>query len=364
MNNNLKIVFGIAITAIGAFITYEAMVLNLIELIVLLGILLTIMGVFLIVSFFVDVSSITNEFLKEANIDGVSDSAPLKVKNNNEPTKFKKNIKKADFSNKNNNKPAFKNEIRAPDNEPNEVLDIKEYSEEPSFEDNKLVFTPNYEKPVPVTRKPKKRSAHFEEEISYQNDLDKTDEIKKALSNSYSTDIKEPIYETENLMPRDIKIDLNNPESLPIPNILKSFIISNKGTIASEEAFEDLTIRAKNNLMLEIPNLAKLNDRLLSYVPTTQSRIIIEEFDITNTSYVLLITSLLKQNVHIKTLPKIDITNLVTDNSALIVADNLMDNDGEYGAIYEDVSDISQIKEIFEKSWNIAKDIDLNLLIA
>ena len=343
----------------------SSVIFNLIDIILLIGFVITVIGFIFVISSFFDLSAVKDTVLEEVpsspNSNTNSDSNVLKIPKNNKSKYGKakhRKVKKSTFQGEN---------IEAPDNEVKEVLNVKEYNESPSFEDNQLFFTPNYEKPVPVTRKPKKRSKSFNEEpfpsgIPYQNDLNKTNQIREALSSHYDDEIEKPAFETDNLGPRDIKIDVNNPESLPIPKSLKSFIVSNREAISSSDVFEDLTFNSTKDFMLEIPNLAKLNDRLLSYVPTTNSRIIIEEFDINNTSYVLLLSSLLNQKVHIKTLPKISITNLITDNSALILTDSLMENEEECGAVYENLSEISQIKEIFERSWNLAKDIDMNLL--
>lgn len=313
---------------------------------------MAIFGLVLLINEFVDLNQLNNSIFNENTESYQRENSTLKNPKNKKYSKIKNSIKNPKFNDEN---------IESLDNESNGVLDVKDYKETPSFEDNKLVFTPNYEKPVLVTRKPKKRSNNlFEEEVGFKNSLDKTDDIKKALNFDLEDQSIENSFE-EGLKSRNIEIDINDPESLPIPKILKSFIVSNKGNVASKEAFEDLAINSKNDIMLEIPNLNNLNDRFLSYVPTKNSRIIIEEFDISNTSYVLLLSSLLSQKVHIKTLPKVDITNLVTDNSALIMTDELTQEKGEYGAIYQN-SEISEIKEIFEKSWNLAKDIDKKIL--
>jgi hypothetical protein len=38
-------------------------------------------------------------------------------------------------------------------------------------------------------------------------------------------------------------------------------------------------------------------------------------------------------------------------------------NDFEYGAIYEDRNSISNIRADFEKTWNIASNLDENVII-
>ena len=78
-------------------------------------------------------------------------------------------------------------------------------------------------------------------------------------------------------------------------------------------------------------------------------------------SYMFLISSLLKQGVHIKTVPKVHTVNLITDDShAMIISDS--QNGVEYGAIYDDRSSISNIRAAFEKTWDIASNLDDSIL--
>lgn len=358
MKNMAKIISGIIFLVIGIFIIYQGLTLNLIDLVMFIGLIVCGMGIILLVLSFVDVDPITDKAKSSAQINN---PFPFKSTNDNKsPLKVPNN--KSSKLNSNINKPLYKKQnIEAPDNEANEVLHVKDYNEGPSFKDEKLFFTPNYEKPVRVTRKPKKRTEpYIDEKLFYQDD--KTDEIKKELSKPSPVEPITSAIRNNQPLNREIQIDINNPESLPIPSDVKSFVVSSNGIISSNQAFENLAISAKNDIMVEIPNLTDLDDRFLSYVPITNSRIIIEDFDFSNTSYVLLISSLMRQNVLIRTLPKIDISNLITDNLALIVTENLIDNEGKYGAMYENNSEIAQIKEIFERSWDLAKDIDKNIL--
>ena len=161
---------------------------------------------------------------------------------------------------------------------------------------------------------------------------------------------------------RDIKIDINNPESLPVPKSLKSYVITDTGLLSSQEAFDQLAVNVNKEIMLEIPSLNDLSDRFLSHVPTIYSRVIIDEFDVSDMSYMFLVSSLLKQGVHIKTVPKVHTVNLITDDShAMIISES--QNDFEYGAIYEDRNSISNIRADFEKTWNIASNLDENVII-
>jgi hypothetical protein len=148
---------------------------------------------------------------------------------------------------------------------------------------------------------------------------------------------------------------------LPVPKSLRSYILSGEGFMTSQEAFDNLAINVNKEIMLEIPSLNDLSDRVLSHVPTIYSRVIINEFDVSDMSYMFLISSLLKQGVHIKTVPKVHSVNLITDDSyAMIISEG---KDIEYGAIYDDRNSISSIRADFEKVWNIASSLDESYII-
>ena len=256
------------------------------------------------------------------------------------------------------------------ENNPKAVLKVVPQEEKELNLDKKLNFTPHYDKPLKVTRAPKKREDEYiVEEVPeiLVNPNNNSQEIQTALQ--YEQPIVEPVIDTtsqvapEVAQNRDIKIDINNPESLPLPKSLRSFIISGNGLISSQEAFDNLAVNVNKEIMLEIPSLNDLSDRFLSHVPTIYSRVIINEFDVSDMSYMFLISSLLKQGVHIKTVPKVHSINLITDDShALIISGST--NDMQYGAIYEDRNSISNIRADFEKTWNIASNLDENLIMS
>lgn len=195
-------------------------------------------------------------------------------------------------------------------------------------------------------------------------ETDKSDEIKRALEEPTPVEkaVNNHTLAPEVKQPRDIKIDINDPESLPVPKSLSSHILCNDSVITSQEAFDQLAIYVNKEIMLEIPSLNELSDRFLSHVPTSYSRVIIDEFDTSDMSYMFLISSLLKQGVHIKTVPKVHTVNLITDDShAMIISEG--QNDMEYGAIYDDRKSISNIRASFEKTWNIASNLDENIIM-
>ena len=249
------------------------------------------------------------------------------------------------------------------------VLNVAPQPEAEVDFDKELDFTPHYGKPLKVTRAPKRRTEdYFAEEVPefVTESTDKSNEIQRALAEDAPAlePVRDIPAEVAPEMPaREIKIDVNNPESLPVPKSLNSYVISDQGVLTSSEAFENLAVHVNKEIMLEIPSLNDLSDRFLSHVPTIYSRVIINEFDVSDMSYMFLISSLLKQGVHIKTVPKVHSINLITDDSyAMIISEGK--DEMEYGAIYNDRNSISNIRADFEKTWNIASNLDENILMS
>ena len=161
-----------------------------------------------------------------------------------------------------------------------------------------------------------------------------------------------------------IQIDPNNPESLPIPKLLNSYVICEKGILTSQEAFEEVAMHSKEEILLEAPTVKDMGERFLSNLSKIKSRVIVQEFDLEDISYVLLLSSLIKKGVEIKTLPNVDSFNLIGDTShALLISNSIDEADFEYGAVYDDKESVENIKELFESSWNLANDLDINSLI-
>lgn len=172
-----------------------------------------------------------------------------------------------------------------------------------------------------------------------------------------------PISEIAGSQEDTIKIDLNDPESLPIPKLLNSYVICEKGILTSQEAFEEVASHSKEEILLEAPTIKDMGDRFLSSLSKIKSRVIIEEFDLEDISYVLLLSSLIKKGVEIKTLASIDSFNLIGDTShALLISNSIDEDDFEYGAVYDDKESVENIKELFESSWNLANDLDIGAL--
>lgn len=161
-----------------------------------------------------------------------------------------------------------------------------------------------------------------------------------------------------------ITIDPNDPESIPIPKLLNSYVICEKGILTSQEAFEEVASHAKEEILLEAPTIKDMGERFLSSISKIKTRIIIKEFDLEDISYVLLLSSLIKKGVEIKTLANVDSFNLIGDTShALIISNSLDEADFEYGAVYDDTESVENIKQMFESSWKLANDLDINAIV-
>lgn len=375
MGNTIKLVSGFILFVIGVLIAYDASVYNLLDILLIIGLIIAIVGIIMMISHFVESNAdrTTNkikEFLesKEGNSSferkNFTGEGPLKIRH--DYNDFDDAEYEDLFIEDYNDSSSSEYYGDSLEDDSKRVLRTVPREEKELNLDNQLVFTPNYGRPLKVTRTPKKRqSDYFEKEIPpFVVGTDKSDEIKRALEEPTPV---EKVADAYTLAPevkqsRDIKIDINDPESLPVPKSLSSHILCNDVVITSQEAFEQLAIYVNKELMLEIPSLNELSDRFLSHVPTSYSRVIIDEFDTSDMSSTFLISSLLKQGVHIKTVPKVHTVNLITDDShAMIISEG--PNDMEYGAIYDDRKSISNIRASFEKTWNIASNLDENIIM-
>ena len=382
LGNTLKFVSGIILFVIGVVISYEVIAYNLIDVLLMVGFLISIVGIILIISYFVDsnaekTSKLVKDFLNSADIDTSSinlpkrnnksnfdNNGPLIMRADNDDYDYGKDIEDSGlweyYESEQEDSISPKEFFETPDiDESKAVLRVVNQEEKEVDFDKELDFTPVYEKPIKVTRKPKKRSTNpiYTDVPVIDETTDKTEEIKRALS--------QPEVNVESTtQPRDIEIDINNPERLPVPESLKGNVLIGNELIASNDAFEQLAVGVNKEIMLEVPSLNNLSDRFLSHVPTIYSRVIIDEFDLSDISYTVLIASLLKQGVHIKTVPKVHAINLITDDThAMIISDGYTVGSSEYGAIYDDRTSISNIRADFEKTWDIASNLDENVIL-
>jgi hypothetical protein len=385
MGNTIKLVSGFILFVIGILIAYETSVYNLLDLLLIVGLIISIVGIILIISYFVDYNADrTTNMLKDFLNSNEQSSSPLnrfegKSSNSNGPLRPKRDFNEYDdddyhdlvlddYDDGYDTRQYIREDY---DENPKAVLNVVPQQEVSDDEfDRQLDFTPRYEKPLKVTRAPKRRqSDYFDDDLpEFVEENDKSDEIIRVLQEEEPV-VEEPHVDTQTQVApevapqREIKIDVNDPESLPVPKLLRSYVISDTGLVTSQEAFDQLAVNVTKEIMLEIPSLNDLSDRFLSHVPTIYSRVIIDEFDLSDMSYMFLVSSLLKQGVHIRTVPKVHTVNLITDDShAMIISEG--QSEFEYGAIYDDRNSISNIRADFEKTWNIASNLDESVIIS
>ena len=160
---------------------------------------------------------------------------------------------------------------------------------------------------------------------------------------------------------KPIQIDPNDPESLPIPKLLNSYVICDRGILTSQEAFEEVAKHSKEELLLQVQSINDLTDSFLSSLTNVKSRVIIQDEGLDDSNYKDLVSSLMDKGVEIRTLSSIDSFNLISDDSYALLISNAVDEDSvEYGAVYNDGDSINNIKSLFESSWQLAKGIELN----
>lgn len=372
-----KLISGIILLLIGVFVAYYGYSNNLIDLILILGMLIAIVGIVFILTYFIDSSADqTRAFLKDhiksiekksnISLSEISGAQPT-ADTSNGPLKIRKEFDNYDeefYGDDDDYVYVEHDDDEYAERDSSKVLKPRDLDEETSDFGETLEFRPNYEKPIKITRRPKKREKGFfgDEQYVYLGREDKSESIAKALKedDNPTANLKAPNQK----QPRNIRIDVNNPEALPIPKLLNSFILFDNEIITTEEAFNKLAEKINKEVMLEIPSLNELSDRFLSYIPTIYSRVIIEEFDVSNMAYMILVASLLKQGVQIRTMPTVNTTNLITDDAyGLILSNGRGRDDMQYGAIYTDINPISEIRLTFEKAWEIATELDREIIL-
>ena len=383
VDSTIKLVSGFILFVVGILIAYETTAYNLLDILLIVGLIISIVGIIMIISYFVDSNADrTTNAIKDFITSNEFNSSRLNRSENKSDTPNQPLHVRREFNEYQDNdyEELVLEEYQdsssegygdSLENNPKAVLNVvrNDGVQENADFDRQLQFTPRYDKPIKVTRAPKRREEdYFTTNVpDFIVETDKSEEIKKALSSE--PPVEEIVVEHQKPAdqelgePRDIKIDLNDPESLPVPKGLQSYVIHDEGLITSQDAFDELAVNVSKEIMLEIPSLNDLSDRFLSHVPTIYSRVIIDEFDVSDMSYMFLISSLLKQGVHIRTVPKVHTVNLITDDSyAMIISDG---PDGfEYGAIYDDRNSISDIRSDFEKTWNIASSLDESVIMS
>ncbi len=300
---------------------------------------------------------------------------------------------------------------------PKAVLKVESNTSE--FTDKTYQFTPNYERPLKITRKPAKKQGHKSKLFNISNipKSDKSKRIEEELANGTVEKLDPNLYLTnddldkgefihvdhsqdglytpegdylgyeeprvdekpvmveetvpDEVIPNvpvedlfedekddEIVIDPNNPESIPIPKLLRSYVIGSNGQISTQEAFDQLSTKANHEVCLITTSLKDLSHDFLNNISNIPTKIIIEDMDLSDLSEELVVSSMINQNVEIRTMPKLDTINLIIDEDyALIVSDSEEDKTFQYGAVYNDHESVGDIRTMFDSTWNLAERI-------
>ena len=192
MGNTIKLVSGFILLVVGVLIAYETSVYNLVDILLVVGLIIAVVGIIMIISYFVESNAdrTTNkikEFLesKEGNSSfdkrNTGNEGPLKIRRdyNDFNDDEYEDLVIEDYD---DSTPSEYYGSSLEDN-PKAVLRVVPREEKEVDLDKQLVFTPNYGRPLKVTRAPKKRqSDYFDEEVPpFVVETDKSDEIRRAL---------------------------------------------------------------------------------------------------------------------------------------------------------------------------------------
>lgn len=437
MDEMNQIFKGILLAAIGLIVIYESVIYSLLDIILLLGLLMLFIGIIMLISIFLPKGSNQNELItktkhslsnKKNNLTSETRSiASLDDSYNNESifTTINKQFAERFTNPEYNSKAVLRSnpqvwdepsynyeELEEDSNSRNISLSPSKQNKSRKNNLNKIGmipkgykkhppvrqfnFTPNYEKPMKVTRKPKRREVPLDyenvEAPVYQEPIPES--ITPVYAEEYGTvyDEEETISkpsivsnvnnhkindDTYNLIPKNTKstelsdfitekthnvqnVQKTNPSKVKKGSRLrKSYVICNQGIMTSENAFELIGKHAKSEIFLEVPSLKELSSGFLANICKLNTKLIIQEFNLKDTSYILLISALIEDGVKVKLLPIVNTFNLISDDSyALIISNGEDQIDFDYGAVYTDIQSINLVKDNFNKSWDLAHNLD------
>ncbi len=433
MDEMNQIFKGILLAAIGLIVIYESVIYSLLDIILLLGLLMLFIGIIMLISIFLPKGSNQNELItktkhslsnKKNNLTSETRSiASLDDSYNNESifTTINKQFAERFTNPEYNSKAVLRSnpqvwdepsynyeELEEDSNSRNISLSPSKQNKSRKNNLNKIGmipkgykkhppvrqfnFTPNYEKPMKVTRKPKRREVPlnyenvetpvYQEPIpetitpvyaeEYENIYnEETSTQPSIVSNVNNHKINDDTY---NVIPKNTKStelsDFITEKNQKIEKtkhskvkkgsrLRKSYVICNQGIMTSENAFELIGKHAKSEIFLEVPSLKELNSSFLANICKLNTKLIIQEFNLKDTSYILLISALIEDGVKVKLLPIVNTFNLISDDSyALIISNGENQIDFDYGAVYTDIQSINLVKDNFNKSWDLAHNLE------
>ena len=204
-------------------------------------------------------------------------------------------------------------------------------------------FKAKYKRPEKITRKPKKRANNpqeTKEQITPKIGEKPEEKTKK---------IKEPTI---------IPNITNDKNTVPTSQIKdNSYILCDEGIISSKEAFDTIIRDTEEEILIQTPTLKNLSAPSLATISKLRTKLLIKEFDKTQTKYELIINTLTQQGVEIRLLSTIENSNLISDKKKALIISKNHTQELQYGTTYTDIDSVNSITSDFNTLWDIAKEI-------
>ncbi len=289
MSSIVKIFGGLVLLAAGITIIYESSIYHLIDIFIIFGIVLVIIGAYLLILSFFERGKISNlKNFQKNNKKPKNGILEGNINNNGSDNKNNKNLNKATKKNAltsalennlSNNKlgaidtDKIKNKVKNSSKKKNPKSVLTPIDPKPNENNKKFRFTPNYEKPMKVNRRPKKKSKlnlineeenstlsenknNFEDKDKFESGgVKKSEAVAKALA---SDDFIRPIHNDSKLYESNI----SNPND-KLYNKLEN--IENKDHLSDINDIKDINdlgnIKDINNIenIDNIKNISELN---------------------------------------------------------------------------------------------------------
>jgi hypothetical protein len=375
-SENKYIIGGIIIVILGGFISYQTIKLHFKDIFTLIAMLIVCFGLYLL---FYGALGRHNKKVTQSNILKATKSSNHLLGSKSNTNRLNSNTVKTSPSQITEK---IQDIAKATIPNPNIKLPGKKTPAIDVNTGSDYVFTPNYERPSKILRRPVKKSKEESKKRSPIGKIKPTipiDQLSKTLGMDKKEDeeiarLKKFLEEKDkdchttintfknsNLKNQEILEGIvNEDEGIKKPNddeITDTYILCGDKTLSFNEAFEKLVKDGKEEVCIEIPTLKNLSTKFLSYLSYLDTRIILEEFDLKDVSQVLLITSLLEQNVSIRTMDHVNSTNLIVDNKYALILSKSNESNIDIGAIYNEESEVQSVKLTFELSWNLSDEL-------
>jgi flagellar basal body-associated protein FliL len=226
VESTIKLVSGFILFVVGVLIAYETSVYNLIDILLIVGLIIAIVGIILIIGYFVDSNAdrTTNAIKDFINSKEFNSAVFNRLDKQSGPKHQTLHVRRDfnEYDDTDYDELVFDDDYmtsspsdflgRSYEDNSKAVLRVPRGEEKEIDLDKQLTFTPPYETPSKVTRAPKKREEDYfvNDSPEFIVETDKSEEIRRALSED---DLQEPVLKSPKPIvqevnePRDIKID-------------------------------------------------------------------------------------------------------------------------------------------------------------